>query len=123
MRNENEFRMGYAAIIGEPNAGKSTFMNAILGTKLSIVTAKPQTTRKRLLGFLTTDTYQLIFIDTPGLIKPKYLLQESMMEAALQAIGDADVVLLIIDVVKMIEKGGELAPPLLQLLREVTKPV
>ncbi len=119
----DEFRTGYAAIIGEPNAGKSTLMNAILGTKLSIVTPKPQTTRKQVLGFLTTDQYQMIFIDTPGLIKPKYLLQESMMQAAHQAIADADVVALILDVNKMLEKEHALNQPLTNLLQSIGKPV
>lgn len=90
-------KSGYAAIIGLPNSGKSTLLNALLGQKLSIVTSKPQTTRKRILGILSGPEYQVIFLDTPGLIKPGYLLQEKMMEAVNSAIRDADVILLIID--------------------------
>jgi|SRR5690554_1618195 len=91
-------RSGYAAIIGLPNAGKSTLLNALLGQKLSIVTSKPQTTRKRILGILSSDNYQVIFLDTPGIIKPEYLLQEKMMEAVIDSLKDADLILLIVDV-------------------------
>ena len=91
------FRCGYVAIIGEPNVGKSTLMNALIGQKLSIVTRKPQTTRHKILGILSTDQYQIIFLDTPGIIKPKYLLHEAMMAFASSALTDADVVLFMID--------------------------
>lgn len=91
-------RSGYVAILGLPNAGKSTLMNALLGQKLSIITAKPQTTRKRILGILSSKDYQVIFLDTPGIIKPGYLLQEKMMEAVNHSIKDADIIILIIDV-------------------------
>jgi GTP-binding protein Era len=90
-------KSGYVAIIGLPNSGKSTLLNALLGQKLSIVTSKPQTTRKRILGILSEPEYQVIFLDTPGIIKPGYLLQEKMMEAVNSAVRDADVILLIID--------------------------
>ncbi len=90
-------KSGYAAIIGLPNSGKSTLLNALLGQKLSIVTNKPQTTRKKILGILSDPEYQVIFLDTPGIIKPGYLLQEKMMEAVNSAAKDADVILLIID--------------------------
>jgi len=95
-----DFRCGYVAIIGMPNVGKSTLLNALLGQKISIVTPKPQTTRHRLLGILTTDSYQTIFLDTPGMLEPKYLLQERMMEQVSLAIGDADVLLLLVDATK-----------------------
>jgi len=90
-------KSGYAAIIGLPNSGKSTLLNALLGQKLSIVTNKPQTTRKMILGILSEPGYQIIFLDTPGIIKPGYLLQEKMMEAVNLAVRDSDVILLIID--------------------------
>ncbi len=96
--NFSDYRCGYAALIGEPNVGKSTLMNAALGTKLSIVTPKPQTTRRKVLGFYHTETAQCIFIDTPGLIDPKYALQRSMMDAARSAIAEADVLVLLLDV-------------------------
>ena len=94
---KHTFRAGYVAIIGDPNVGKSTLLNAFLGQKISIVTNKPQTTRHKILGMFSRETYQVIFLDTPGVLKPKYLLQESMMKFALSAIDDADLVLFMID--------------------------
>jgi len=91
-------KSGYAAIIGLPNVGKSTLMNALLGQKISIITAKPQTTRKRILGILSEKDYQIIFLDTPGILKPVYLLQEKMMEDVESSIKDADVFIIIYDV-------------------------
>jgi GTPase len=91
------FRAGYVAIIGEPNVGKSTLMNTLLGQKISIVTHKPQTTRDRILGILSTEAHQIVFLDTPGLITPKYLLHQVMMQSADAAIADADVLLFMID--------------------------
>ena len=90
-------RSGYVALVGKPNVGKSTLMNALLGQKLSIVTKKPQTTRHRVLGILSGDDYQAIFLDTPGIIQPRYKLQESMMHAVTGAIDDADVLLFLAD--------------------------
>jgi GTP-binding protein Era len=91
-------RTGYVAILGLPNSGKSTLLNALLGQKLSITTSKPQTTRKRILGILSEENCQLIFLDTPGILSPSYLLQEKMMEEVKTSLDDADVVVLIIDV-------------------------
>lgn len=89
-----EHRSGYVAIVGKPNVGKSTLMNALLGHKLSIVTPKPQTTRHRVLGILSGDTYQIIFLDTPGVLpKPRYRLHEHMLRTVDRAIADADLVL------------------------------
>lgn len=90
-------RSGYVALIGKPNVGKSTLMNALVGRKLSIVTAKPQTTRHRILGVLSADDYQVIFLDTPGIIKPRYRLQEAMMHAVDEAVGEADVLVFMAD--------------------------
>lgn len=92
-----DYRAGYAAIIGLPNAGKSTLMNALLDIKLSIVSAKPQTTRRRVLGILNKEKYQLIFIDTPGMLRPRYQLQKKMMDQVHSALSDADLLILIID--------------------------
>ena len=91
-------KSGYVAILGKPNAGKSTLMNALLGQKLSIVTSKPQTTRKRILGILSEEEYQIIFLDTPGILEPAYLLQEKMMEDVSLSIQDADVIIVLLDV-------------------------
>ena len=94
------FKSGYVSIIGAPNVGKSTLLNTILGQKLAIVTPKPQTTRNQIRGILTTDTHQIIFVDTPGLMNPKYRLQSEMVKTAYNALGDADVVLFVIDVTR-----------------------
>lgn len=91
-------KAGYAAIIGLPNAGKSTLMNRLIGEKLSITTSKPQTTRRRILGILSGEDYQIVFIDTPGILKPEYLLQERMLDFIEFSIGDADVVVLLVDI-------------------------
>lgn len=95
--NTEGFRSGYVTIIGEPNVGKSTLMNGLLKQKISIVTNKPQTTRHKILGILSTDTFQIVFLDTPGIITPRYLLHEAMMRSASSAIADADVLLFMVD--------------------------
>jgi GTP-binding protein Era len=98
------FRCGYVALAGRPNVGKSTLLNALIGEHLSIVSSKAQTTRERVSGILTTDDYQILFIDAPGLIidapgliEPRYELQEAMRWAAGAAIDEADVVAFIVD--------------------------
>lgn len=90
-------RSGYVAFVGRPNAGKSTLMNALVGDKLSIVTPKAQTTWQRVTGILSTDTTQMVFLDTPGLLSARDLLQRSMQGAALEALAEADVVLVVLD--------------------------
>ena len=87
------FRCGYVALVGAPNVGKSTLMNELLGHKLSIVTAKPQTTRQRVLGIYNDAAAQIIFLDTPGLIAPQYLLHRRMLSQAASAVADADIVI------------------------------
>lgn len=99
-------KAGYVAIVGEPNVGKSTLLNAILKQKISIVTSKPQTTRQRVLGILSRDDAQIIFLDTPGLLKPKYLLHEKMVQFAEIALEDADVILVLTEV-----SHGTVLPP------------
>lgn len=93
-------KSGYVAIIGLPNSGKSTLLNALLGQKLAITNLKPQTTRKRILGILTEKNHQIIFLDTPGIINPSYLLQEKMMGEVERSFRDADITLLMIDVLE-----------------------
>jgi GTP-binding protein Era len=92
-----EHRAGFVSVLGRPNAGKSTLMNAYLGQKVSIVSPKPQTTRRRILGILTLDPAQVIFVDTPGIHTPVHKLGEVMVHTAVQAIPDADVLLLLVD--------------------------
>lgn len=91
-------KAGFVNIFGKPNAGKSTLLNALIGEKLAIVSSKVQTTRHRIKGFLTTDQYQIIFSDTPGIIEPKYKLHEKMMGAVKSALEDADVAMLLVDI-------------------------
>lgn len=91
------FRAGFVALVGLPNVGKSTLLNALVGEKLSIVTPKAQTTQRRLLGIYSDDAHQAVFIDTPGLLEPRYMLQRSMREEALSALEDADVVVAVVD--------------------------
>jgi GTP-binding protein Era len=87
-----EHKAGYVNILGKPNVGKSTLMNAMVGEKLSIITAKAQTTRHRILGIVNDPNYQVVFSDTPGILEPSYKLQEAMLRAARSALVDADVI-------------------------------
>jgi len=92
-----QHKAGYVNILGKPNAGKSSLMNAMLGEKLSIITSKAQTTRHRILGIVNTDDVQLIFSDTPGIVKPVYKLHEKMMTVIEESLKDGDIFLLVID--------------------------
>jgi len=91
-------KAGFVSIIGKPNVGKSTLMNALVGEKLSIITPKAQTTRHRILGIVNEESYQIVFSDTPGIIKPKYGLQDSMMSSVKGALTDADLILFVTDI-------------------------
>ena len=93
-----EHKSGFVNIIGNPNVGKSTLMNALVGEKLSIITAKAQTTRHRILGIVNHDDYQIVFSDTPGIIKPAYELQSSMMDFVKSALDDADILIYMVEV-------------------------
>ena len=112
-------KSGFVNIIGNPNVGKSTLMNALVGEKLSIVTAKAQTTRHRIMGIVNGEDYQLVFSDTPGILRPSYKLQESMMNFVETAIGDADVILYVTDVVEKSTKNEEY----IEKLNRVSSPV
>ena len=115
-------KAGYAAIIGRPNVGKSTLLNNIIGTKLSIVTHKPQTTRKRVLGIFTSENSQVIFLDTPGILEPKYELQKSMMNYVESSIDEADILIVIIDISRGIDFEEMLPTKFLNQLKEIEKP-
>ncbi|MCX6252224.1 MAG: GTPase Era [Bacteroidetes bacterium] len=91
-------KAGFVSIIGYPNVGKSTIMNALVGEKLSIVTPKAQTTRHRILGILSGDDFQVVYSDTPGIVKPHYMLHKAMMSAVLSSLSDADVVMLVTEI-------------------------
>ncbi len=97
-------RSGFVNIIGNPNVGKSTLMNALVGERLSIITSKAQTTRHRILGIVNGDDFQIVYSDTPGILKPNYKLQESMMKFVEGAVSDADVILYVTDTVEQDEE-------------------
>jgi len=92
------FRSGFVNILGNPNVGKSTIMNALVGEKLSIITSKVQTTRHRIMGIVNGEDFQIVYSDTPGILKPQYKLQEAMMEFVNGALHDADVILYVTDI-------------------------
>lgn len=99
-------KAGFVNIIGNPNVGKSTIMNALVGEKLSIITSKMQTTRHRIKGIVSGDDFQIVYSDTPGILKPNYQLQETMMRVVDTALIDADVILYVTDVVEQFDKNS-----------------
>lgn len=121
-------KAGFVNIIGNPNVGKSTLMNALVGEKLSIITSKAQTTRHRILGIVNGPDYQIVYSDTPGIIKPYYLLQENMMQFVASAMADADILVYVTDVVEKqtknreyIEKINLIEAPVLLVLNKIDK--
>ena len=112
-------KSGFVNIIGNPNVGKSTLMNALVGEKLSIITPKAQTTRQRILGIVNGKDFQIVYSDTPGIIEPHYRLQEKMMGFIRSALTDADVLLYITDVVETIDKHADF----LEKLKKTPQPV
>src|SRR5689334_2216314 len=113
-------KAGIVAVVGKPNVGKSTLLNRIVGEKLSITSPKPQSTRDRVVGIYTTADSQMVILDTPGLLNPRYALQESMRETALRALDDADVIVYLGDATEgmpasLAEAAG--------LRKEVAKPI
>lgn len=100
-------KSGFVNIIGNPNVGKSTLMNALVGERLSIITSKAQTTRHRIMGIVNGDDFQIVYSDTPGILKPNYKLQESMMKFVMGALRDADVILYVTDTVEKSDSASE----------------
>ena len=112
-------KSGFVNIIGNPNVGKSTIMNALVGERLSIITSKMQTTRHRIKGIVSGDDFQIVYSDTPGILKPNYKLQESMMKYVETALIDADVILYVTDMVEKPDKNAEY----LEKIRKSNAPV
>ena len=102
-----EHRSGFVNIVGNPNVGKSTLMNLLVGERVSIITSKAQTTRHRIMGIVNTPEMQIVYSDTPGVLRPNYKLQESMLEFSESALGDADVLIYVTDTVETAEKNEE----------------
>lgn len=100
-------KSGFVNIVGNPNVGKSTLTNKLVGERLSIITAKAQTTRHRILGIVNEEGYQIVFSDTPGVLKPNYKLQESMLRFSKSALQDADIVIYMTDVVEKLDKNND----------------
>ncbi len=101
-------KSGFVNIIGNPNVGKSTLMNALVGERLSIITSKAQTTRHRIMGIVNGDDFQIIYSDTPGILKPNYKLQESMMRFVTGAVSDADILIYVTDTVEKSDRSQEI---------------
>lgn len=119
-------RAGFVNIVGNPNVGKSTLMNRLVGEKISIITSKSQTTRHRIKGIVNTDDYQIVFSDTPGVVRPTYRMQECMLEFSKSALVDADVIIYVTDVVEtpeknmdFIEKVSKTKAPLLLVINKI----
>ena len=124
MSETKEFKAGFVNIIGRPNVGKSTLLNALMGEKLAITSSKAQTTRHRMFGILTEENYQIVFSDTPGAIDPAYKLQEKMMGYVQTALDDADIILFMValedknDYPQLIEMALRAQAPLLFLINK-----
>ncbi|PKO00330.1 MAG: GTPase Era [Chloroflexi bacterium HGW-Chloroflexi-4] len=118
MTEENKFHAGYVAVVGRPNVGKSTLINTLLDQKIAAVSAKPQTTRRRQLGILTTETSQIIFVDTPGLHVPQHKLGDFMNQEAAESLHDADLVLWLVDASSPISAEDKLIADRLNAIRK-----
>ncbi|MDR1499466.1 MAG: GTPase Era [Tannerellaceae bacterium] len=123
---ERKHKSGFVNIVGNPNVGKSTLMNRLVGEKISIITSKAQTTRHRIMGIVNTDDMQIVYSDTPGVLRPNYKLQESMLNFSQSALGDADVLLYVTDVIETIDKNedflhraGRVECPVLLLINKI----
>ena len=107
MQEYKNHRSGFVNIVGNPNVGKSTLMNLLVGEKISVITPKAQTTRHRIIGIVNEPEYQVVYTDTPGVLQPNYKLQEQMLNFSLSALEDADVLLYVTDVVEKVDKNDE----------------
>ncbi|MEE4115685.1 MAG: GTPase Era [Marinilabiliaceae bacterium] len=116
--NNPEHKSGFVNILGNPNVGKSTLMNKLVGQKLSIITSKAQTTRHRIKGIVNGDDFQIVYSDTPGILNPKYKLQESMMKTVDGALQDADLILYVTDVIEKFDKHNTY----IQKIRDIDVP-
>lgn len=116
---ENKHRSGFVNIVGNPNVGKSTLMNLLVGEKISIITFKAQTTRHRIMGIVNTPEYQIVYSDTPGVLRPNYKLQEQMLNFSLSALEDADVLLYMTDVIEEFDKNNDF----IQKVQDFDQPV
>ena len=123
---EKKHKSGFVNIVGNPNVGKSTLMNRLVGERISIITSKAQTTRHRILGIVNTDDMQIVYSDTPGVLHPNYKLQESMLNFSESALGDADVLLYVTDVIEnpeknidFLEKVKKMKIPVLLLINKI----
>ena len=120
-------KAGFVSLIGKPNVGKSTLMNALVGEKLSIITPKAQTTRHRILGIVNEEDYQIVFSDTPGVIKPVYGMQESMMSFVNSSLVDADIILFVTDInekydeADVLEKLAKTTSPIAVIINKIDK--
>jgi GTP-binding protein Era len=112
-------KSGFVNIVGNPNVGKSTLMNLLVGERISIITSKAQTTRHRIMGIVNTDDMQIVYSDTPGVLQPNYKLQENMLNFSESALGDADVLIYVTDVVEKIDKNNFF----IEKVQKVTSPV
>lgn len=126
LQNKQMHKSGFVNIVGNPNVGKSTLMNILVGQKISIITSKAQTTRHRIFGIVNTPEYQVVYSDTPGVLRPNYKLQESMMTFSESALGDADVLVYVTDVVektskneKFLSKVQKIDVPVLLLINKI----
>ena len=101
------FKSGFVNIVGNPNVGKSTLMNQLVGDQLSIITNKSQTTRHRIIGIVNSDRMQIVYSDTPGVLKPKYRMQEDMLSFSRSALEDADILLYVTDTIEQADKNAD----------------
>src|SRR5688572_601259 len=121
---QKAFKSGFVSIVGKPNVGKSSLMNKLMGENLSIITAKAQTTRHRIMGILNGDDFQIVYSDTPGILEPRYSLHEAMMNYVRVSLEDADVILLVVELQDKYEdhlfaRFQKVAAPVLLLINKV----